>query len=180
MRPHFATVEALPRLQPHARPILQVRSDTTQEVIEEGSQAFPRTLLIVVRPLLAPVDLEPLLFRLDAPKALQRSSRMQTLIGPAGNDECRYLDGFQVRRLRRPEVIQQRMLRILGRQVLYFRRRVAPSAGQVWPEPGLWNAAMPSQLAIRIRPAFPRVDGGKTGWMFGSHKPLHHGQVGHA
>jgi hypothetical protein len=67
-----------------------------QEVVEEDPLALHRFRVVVIGPLLAAVDVEPLLRRGDSPEALQRATGMQAVIGPARHHEGRDGDLLQV------------------------------------------------------------------------------------
>src|SRR6202142_2303640 len=55
--------------------------------------------------------------------------------------------------------IEQRMLDGFLAQILDARRAISPRVDDaVPPEPGVGNAAVPDELTVGIRPAFPWVD----------------------
>ena len=149
-----------------------------QEVVEEGALALDVLRLVVVGPLLAAVDVEPLLLRRDAPEALQGAAGVQPLVRPAGHHEGRHADGLEVGGLARPEVVVPGVCGRLGLQVLDLGGAGPPSLPDVGPEGGLRDAAVPGDLAIGVVPPLPRVDRRQVRRVQGGDEPLQARQVG--
>src|ERR1019366_8812942 len=95
----------------------------------------------------------------DPTKPFHCAAQVQSLIGPAGHHERRRDDLLEIRSLRFPERIEQRMLDGFLAQILDARRAIPPRVDDaIPPEPGVGNAAVPNELTVGIRPAFPWVD----------------------
>src|ERR1700675_361685 len=82
-----------------------------EEVAEELLLEQHAIVRVEVRPVLDPVDLEPLLSRRRAREALEVAARMQTLPSPVGRGEERHLDLRPVGHARAPVLVAgQRVL----------------------------------------------------------------------
>ncbi len=73
-------VSPLAHLEQYARPVLQCRGLTLQEVIEKLQLPGEALRLVVLLPLLAAVHLQPLLGRCQFPICLQSAAGMQAVI----------------------------------------------------------------------------------------------------
>jgi hypothetical protein len=73
--------------------------DTLEEVVEEPALVLQRSGLVVDDPLAPPLGVEPLVLRGDLQETVDRASRVQALVGPAGADQGRNQDVFEPRPL---------------------------------------------------------------------------------
>ena len=105
---------------------------------------------------------------------------MQPLIGPAAHHPRRDGDAFQLGSLARPEIVEPRMLRGFAFQILDLAAARPPPFPDVRPEGRLWDAAVASNLPVRVAPSFPRVDGGQVRGIQFRDPPLRDREVGDA
>ena len=93
----------LAHFEQHLRPGVDRRVDALQEFVEERLQARDARRLVVIRPLLAAVNFQPLVLGRDPLESFERPALVQALIGPRRDDEGRRDDLREVRDFRRPE-----------------------------------------------------------------------------
>src|ERR1700722_2968157 len=124
MPPSF--VIALANFHVHSWPGWRARR-ALEKMIEEGELPQAAVRIVVVRPFLAAVDLQPLIGRGDEPESLERAARVQPVIAPTRNDVGGDANLVQVGGLGRPEIIEKRVLGGLGPQVLDQLVRSAPA-----------------------------------------------------
>gem|GEM_PF-3846346 len=73
----------------------------------------------VIRPFLLAVYFKPFLLRTNSLESLKRSTRVQSMIRPAGNNVRGNTDAFECGRFGCPEGIEQGMLLGLGEEILH-------------------------------------------------------------
>jgi hypothetical protein len=172
----LAVVVGVADLDADAWPVLDHGVLAEQEVVEERPLRLDLLGLVVVGPLLAPMDVEPLLARRHPPEPVEGAAGVQGLVRPAGQDERGHPDLFQPGTLR-PERVVERARRRLRLEVLDLGDAGAPALPDVGPERGLRDAPVPGDLPVGLAPPLPRVDRREVRRVEFGDPPLRHRHV---
>src|SRR6266568_5926726 len=118
---NVAHIAGSPHGQPNAWRRLPSIRLALQEVVEEATLHLTRLGRVEALPFATAVGVEPLLGRGYPLEALKRASGMEAMVGPARTNQGRHLNPFQLRALRLPIGIVERMLVTIRWKVLVHR-----------------------------------------------------------